>query len=148
MSKITWIFGLGILASTAWAAGIPAEQVTRPEGSKPYQGDAKELVAYGETLWNDPKLSKNGKTTCASCHVGNTKMFKKTFLDNYPHQVAMAKSRTKMTSIDAEQMVQLCMLVPMKSAVLGWETKELAALAAYTVEVAHPAYVAAQEAKK
>lgn len=136
--------GLAMSAATL-AAGIPKEQVTRPEGSQPFQGDQQELVAYGEKLWKDPSLSGKGKTSCESCHRGNTSMFKKTFLEPYPHLVKMPQSRSKLDAVSAEQMVQFCMVVPMKTNVLPWDSKELAALTAYTVDVAQKAYIESQK---
>ncbi|MFU8814395.1 MAG: c-type cytochrome [Pseudomonadales bacterium] len=133
------------LGGAALAVAVPKEQVTRPEGTEPYQGDRQELVAYGEELWNDPSLSGNGKASCASCHRGNTRMFKKTFLEPYPHEVRMPQRRSKLDSVTAEEMVQFCMVVPMKTDVLPWDSKELAALTAYTVDVVQQAYIKAQK---
>ncbi|MFU8813847.1 MAG: cytochrome c peroxidase [Pseudomonadales bacterium] len=108
----------------ALAAAVSKDQVVRPEGSQAYQGDQQEFVTNGEALWNDPSLSKNGKTSCASCHRGNTRMFKKTFLEPYPHEVRMPEQRCKLDLVTAEEMVQFCiMVVPMKTDVLPWDRK-------------------------
>lgn len=143
MKKIVPISSMILLiaAGTAFAAGIPQEKVTRPEGTEAYQADRAELVAKGETLWNDKSLSGSGKKACSSCHKGNTKMFKASFLEDYPHAVKMAKKKSKMDSVDAEQMVQFCMLAAMKADdVLPWDSEELAALTAYEVDVAQKDY--------
>lgn len=143
MRKIVAISSLTLLiaASIAFAARIPPEKVTRPEGTEAFQGDRAELVAKGETLWNDKSLSGNGKKACSSCHKGNTKMFKASFLEDYPHAVKMAKKKSKMAEVDAEQMVQFCMLAAMKADdVLPWDSEELAALAAYQVDVVQVDY--------
>jgi len=133
---------LTIGAGTVFAAGIPQEKVTRPAGTEPFQGDRAELVAMGETLWNDKSLSKKGKKACSSCHKGNTKSFKGTFTQEYQHKVKMASKKAKMSEINAEQMVQFCFLAAMgKDDVLPWESKELAALTAYTVDVVQPHYI-------
>ena len=70
MKKIVPISSLILLiaASAAFAAGIPQEKVTRPEGTEAFQGDRAELVAKGETLWNDKSLSSNGKKACAKAN--------------------------------------------------------------------------------
>ncbi len=147
MKKTSLILSLALIvtADSAVAADFSKERMTRPEGSVPFQGDRAELVAKGELLWNDKSLSKKGKKACASCHKGNTKTFKKSFAKDYPHQVKMAKSKSKMTQVDAEQMVQFCMIAAMKrDEIFAWDSEELAALTAYTVDVVQKDYLAAQ----
>ena len=139
---VTLIYGLTVLVmQTAYAASVDAEQVTRPADTTAPEFDRAELVTKGEALWNDPSLSKNGKTNCASCHKGNTRMFKKTFLEAYPHQAKMPKKKADMESITAEGMVQFCMVVPMKGEPFAWDSKELAALTAYTEDVVQKDYI-------
>lgn len=115
---------------------VDAGLVTRPAGSNAFQGDRAELVAAGEALWSDNSLGEAG-VSCASCHVGGAQ-FKDTFKQPYPHRVAMADKMSGLPSIDAEQMVQFCMIVPMKGEPLGWDSRELAALAAYIDDVEQP----------
>lgn len=115
------------------AGDVDPEDVVRPEGTEPYSGDREELVSMGEDLWADTGLSTNG-LSCQTCHQGNQN-FKATFSEPYPHKVAMATERAGLGEITAEQMVQLCMVVPMQGEPLPWDSKELAALAAYTTEV-------------
>jgi cytochrome c len=117
---------------------VDAGLVTRPAGSSPFEGDRAELVAAGEALWNDTNLGAAG-VSCGSCHVGGGQ-FKDTFKEPYPHRVAMADKMSGLPSIDAEQMVQFCMIVPMKSEPLAWDSRELAALAAYIDDVEQPNY--------
>lgn len=123
------------------AAGVDSEQITRPQGTTAPDIDRAKLVKFGEALWNDPSLAKNGKTTCASCHKNNTRMFKKTFLEAYPHEAKMPKKKAGMDSITAEGMVQFCMVVPMKSEPFAWDSEELAALTAYTEDVVQKDYI-------
>lgn len=116
-------------------AAVNPTSVTRPAGTTPYTAQAgDDLVALGKKLWSDPSLSKNGKVSCNTCHIGNA-AFKKTFEAAYPHKVAMAKAKGGLESISSEQMVQFCMVVPMKTKPLAWDSKELAALSAYTEAV-------------
>lgn len=49
--------------------------------------------------------------------------------------VAMAKDRASLDKITIDEMVQLCMVVPMAAKPLPWNSKELAALSAYSLEV-------------
>jgi len=44
--------------------------------------------------------------------------------------------------INAAQMVQFCMLAPMEAETLPWNSKELAALAAYVDDVVQPSFAA------
>jgi len=143
MKKTVFIVSLifSFAAFNATAAGIPAEKVTRPEGSEPFQGDRAELVTKGAVLWDDKSLSNNGKKACSSCHKGATKMFKDSFKADYPHAVKMPKKKSKLAEVDAEQMVQFCMLAAMKNDdVLPWDSEELAALTAFSVDVVQKNY--------
>lgn len=110
-----------------------ASEVTRPAGSKPFAGDRDSLVTLGKKLYSDTKLSTN-ETSCASCHTDGA-MFMDSFKKPYPHSVQMAQEVSKMDSITAEGMVQYCLIRPMMSKALPWESKELAALTAYVEEV-------------
>ncbi|MBI5162780.1 MAG: cytochrome C peroxidase [Magnetospirillum sp.] len=115
----------------AKAAGMP--EVLRPKGTKLATGDHKQLVKQGEALFKDTKLSTNGMS-CNSCHA-DLGAFQPTFAQPYPHQVAMANDQAGISKIALDEMIQLCMVVPMEAKPLKWESKELAALAAYTGEL-------------
>lgn len=110
-----------------------AAEVTRPAGSKPFQGDRAALVELGKKLYADTSLSTN-ETSCASCHTDGA-MFMDSFKKPYPHQVQMAKEVSNMDTITAEGMVQYCLIRPMMSKPLAWDSKELAALTAYVEDV-------------
>ena len=72
-------------------------------------------------------------------------MFKDSFQADYPHAVEMAKKKSKIEQVDAEQMVQFCMSAAMKNKdVLPWDSEELAALTAYTEDAIQPNYVKAK----
>lgn len=105
------------------------KSVKRPANYKPYQGAEKELRAYGERLYKDTKLSSNG-LSCESCHQGGN-LFQASFAKAYPHEVAMAKNQFGMSQVFLDEMVQICMVAPMATKALGWQSKELAALTAY-----------------
>ncbi len=144
MKKSILLFNLILLLGTSavFAAKITADKVTRPAGSVPFQGERADLVAKGESLWNDKSLSKNGKKACSSCHKGATKMFKDSFKNEYPHTVKMAQKKANMDQVDAEEMVQFCMLAAMKQPdVLPWDSEDLAALTAYTEDVVQKNYI-------
>ena len=117
----------------AAAAAIDPALVRRPKGSQPFAGKRAELVAEGEKLWKSTALSTNGMA-CETCHQ-NGGAFNASFAKPYPHAVAMSTERAGLKRVSAEQMVQLCMVVPMAAKPLAWDSRELAALTAYTREV-------------
>ena len=86
-------------------------------------------IGAGEKLFSDTSLSSNG-LSCNTCHKGGA-AYLATFTQSYPHKVAMAYERVGMKKIDADEMVQLCMVAPMAAKPLNWDSKELADLVAY-----------------
>jgi cytochrome c len=136
-----------VLAGSIYAAGVDSALIVRPKGSSEFEGDQATLLARGEQLWNDKSLSKKGKTACSSCHKTDTKMFKKTFLEAYPHNVKMVNKKANLDSITTEGMVQFCMVVPMKNEPLDWDSEELSALTAYSSMVVQKKYIDAKAAK-
>lgn len=121
-------------ASNPCAAGdrVDPKAVTRPEGTKPYQGDRAALLNEGKALWNSKEISRNNSMSCSSCHQDGTAMLQPDFAKPYPHFVQMAKDVAGMESITLEGMVQLCMIKPMQSKPFAWDSRQLAALTAYT----------------
>jgi len=138
--------GLATLSLVASAGSVDPEQVVRPAGSTAATASQEDLLSMGETLWNDKALGSS-KLSCASCHKNNVKRFKKTFLEPYPHRVKMAKKKAGLNQVTTESMVQLCMVVPMKSDPLAWDSTELAALSAYIEQVVQPTYVESKAKK-
>ncbi|MDT8398563.1 MAG: hypothetical protein RQ899_08120 [Pseudomonadales bacterium] len=134
------IFGASLTLVLVGCASVDPGQVVRPSGTTPYSGNRQALVERGRALWTDASIGSSG-LACQSCHV-NGAQFKDTFKQAYPHQVAMSTNMAGLNEISAEQMVQFCMIVPMKSEPLPWESEELAALTAYTVDVAQKEFMA------
>ena len=93
-----------------------------------------ELEARGEALWNDKSLSRNG-LACATCHVGGYAQMNATFAKPFPHRVNMPAQMAGVEQVNAAEMVNFCMLQPMQAEPLGWDTSELAALAAYVEKI-------------
>lgn len=62
-------------------------------------------------------------------------MLQPDFAKPYPHFVQMAQDAAGMESITLEGMVQLCMIKPMQSKPFAWDSRQLAALTAYTAEL-------------
>ncbi len=90
-------------------------------------------AALGKQLWNDTSLSTNG-LACNSCHNGGA-LLNATFAEPYPHQVAMPTQQAGVGAIDIDEMVNFCMLAPMQAAPLEWNSKEILALSAYSLEL-------------
>lgn len=129
---------LAVVAALAALGALPAlgqdrdpAEVTRPAGTTPFQAPPAELEALGATLFKDPSLSTNSMS-CDTCHAGFG-AYNDGFATPYPHAVGMAEGMFGLASVDAEQMVQLCMVVPMAAPPLAWDSPELAALTAYVL---------------
>ena len=90
------------------------------------RGDAKR----GEQLWNDRSLGKSG-LACANCHVNDYTLMNPTFKAAYPHRVAMPYEQAGVDQVNTAEMVQFCMLVPMATDPLPWDSDDLASLAAH-----------------
>jgi cytochrome c len=141
-SRLTrWLVGIGLAGSVTACASIDPALITREAGKEPYQAPREELVKAGAELWKDPSLGNSG-LSCDNCHMMNAQ-FKKSFKQPYPHEVAMVNNMAgDVGEITAAQMVQFCMLAPMEAEPLPWDSKELAALAAYVDDVVQPAFAA------
>jgi len=105
----------------------------RPKNYKPYRGNNAELVRYGKKLFSDTRLSSDGMS-CQTCHADNAS-FQSTFAQPYPHYVQMTDDRAGVKSVHLDEMVQFCMVVPMASKTLPWNSKKLAALTAYSASL-------------
>lgn len=108
-------------------------EVTRPAGTKPFAGDRAWLLQLGEKLYRDASLSTN-EMACSSCH-SDFMGFNESFKQPYPHTVQMPDEVSGITSISAEGMVQFCLIRPMMSKPLPWDSEQLAALTAYVEEL-------------
>ena len=77
----------------------------------------------GKKLWNNPKLGTSG-LSCNSCH-SNGMQLNLDKVGSFPHYVAMPHD-----VVTLDQMVNYCMLNPMKAKPLPWESREMTAMAA------------------
>jgi cytochrome c len=106
--------------------------VRQPEGVRLASAARSDLIARGEELWNDRSLGQSG-LACSSCHLrtdDGLAQVQASFAKPYPHRVEMAADMAELAQVNAAEMVQLCMTVPMASDPLPWDSIELAALAA------------------
>jgi hypothetical protein len=123
---------------------VNPDLVMRPEGTKLWSSfftSRATLVKEGERLFKDTSLSTNGNS-CETCHTGNN-MFMESFAKPYPHKVGMAHDRAGVGQVAADEFVQFCMVVPLAADPLPWESRELAALTAYVVDVKQKDFMAA-----
>jgi len=135
----TLLLACGVAVLAACAGQLDPDTITRgADDGEAYQASRAELVRNGQRLWTDPTIGNSG-LSCNSCHVNNAQ-FRSTFAEPYPHQVRMASGRAGLEQVTTEEMVQLCMVVPMKAEPLAWDSRELAALSAYVDDVVQPAY--------
>jgi len=118
--------------------GVQAKRFQQPADVKLAAPSAR-LIARGEELWKDPSIGKSG-LACATCHVDRYAQMNASFAGPYPHAVAMPKQMAGVAQVNAAEMVNFCMLTPMASEPLAWDSEELAALAAW-VEHIRPGYV-------
>jgi cytochrome c len=107
--------------------------VTRPADTRLFAGAHTQLVKEGERLWNDPSLGTSG-LACGTCHL-NHGHFNPSFTNPFPHPVAMTEQRAGLKQVRLDEMVQFCMVVPMASKPLAWDSEALAALTAYAGQV-------------
>lgn len=130
-TRIWFLAGGMALAMTAGAAAqaVDPAKVTQPEGVELHQGDEAALVEKGKALYSDTSLGESG-LACSNCHQ-NFGQYRATFKKPYPHAVNMAKGKAGLDEVNAAEMVQLCMVVPMQTEPLDWKSEELAALTAY-----------------
>ncbi len=84
----------------------------------------KKVVARGARLWNDTSLGTAG-VSCASCHPNGALLNSKP----YPKHVKMTED-----IVTLDQMINFCMMNPMKAKPLAWNSQKLTALAAYVMK--------------
>jgi cytochrome c len=115
-------------------ASVDSSRFKQPAGVRLARGSKSSLIAAGEELWNDRTLGKSG-LACSNCHINNYMQMQATFADPYPHYVAMPAQQGGVDEVSAAEMVQFCMMVPMATDPLPWNSRELASLAAFVESI-------------
>ncbi|MCK5876209.1 MAG: hypothetical protein KAG43_01135 [Candidatus Marithrix sp.] len=105
--------------------------IVRPAGTELITGNQEELLQEGKELWSNSSLSSNNMS-CQTCHQQGKAAFGKNFAEPYPHAVEMVKGKFGIGQVQLDEMVQFCIVEPMAGKLLAWDSKELAALTAYT----------------
>ncbi|MBI3092226.1 MAG: hypothetical protein HYY96_16310 [Candidatus Tectomicrobia bacterium] len=87
--------------------------------------DHGKLVAMGKDLWNDRKLGTSG-LTCMNCHVNHALLNLDMTKGRFPHFVKMPND-----IVTLDQMINFCMVNPMKAKPLEANSITMTAIAAY-----------------
>ena len=98
----------------------PCAMKPKPIRKKPVT-DSATLLQMGEKLWSDTKLGKSG-LACATCHADGKGL--KT--EPFPKYLEMPND-----ILTLDQMINFCMVNPMKGTILEWNSLEMTALASY-----------------
>lgn len=85
------------------------------------------MVKKGKKLWNDEKLGKSGMS-CMSCHADHESL-NLDKVGDFPHYVAMPD---RVVTLD--QMINFCMVTPMETKPLPWDSVKMTAMATYYKE--------------
>lgn len=83
-----------------------------------------QAVAVGRKMWNDENLGTSG-LACMSCHAGYEQLHLEKN-QTFPHYVKMVGD-----VVTLDQMINYCMVNPMKGKQFGKNSRELTAMAAY-----------------
>ncbi len=105
----------------------------RPKGYQPVYQMKPDSVTRGRALFNDTKLSTNGRS-CASCHQ-DADSFGPRFKQPYPHAAMNSKARFGVDKLNADEIIQICMQGPMKNAPMEWASREQIDLTNYLLKV-------------
>jgi len=100
--------------------GTPGNQSIRKHAFDNFE----QAAAYGKKLWNDENLGTSG-VACLSCH-GDYELLHLERNQNFPHFVKMVGD-----VVSLDQMINYCMLNPMKGKQWDKNSKELTAMGAY-----------------
>lgn len=84
----------------------------------------RDAAALGKKMWNDESLGSSGMS-CASCH-SDYELLKLGKNRNFPHYVGMVDD-----VVTLDQMINYCMVNPMKGKQFEKNSKELTAMGAY-----------------
>jgi len=89
--------------------------------------DYSKLAAKGKRLWNDESLGKSG-VSCMSCHAGHN-LLNLDKVGFFPHYIAMPDD-----ILTLDQMINFCMINPMKTTKIDPDSIEMTSMAAYYQE--------------
>ena len=120
-------------AQTSGASGLDETSILRPKGFKASYPPNKAAANRGKALFNDTKLSTNGRA-CASCHA-DADSFGAKFKTPYPHAAMNSKARFGVDRMNLDEIVQVCMQGPMRNVPLEWGSPEQVDITTYLLKV-------------
>lgn len=107
--------------------------ILRPSGYKPAYPLKSAVINQGRQLFNDSKLSTNGRS-CGSCH-NEPDSFGPRFRSPYPHAAMNSEVRFGVERMNLDEVIQVCMQGPMRNIPLEWGSPEQKALTTYLLKV-------------
>lgn len=124
---------LPALAQSGSPSSLDDTSILRPKGYKPSYPLNKAAINRGKALFNDTKLSTNGKA-CAQCHA-DANSFGAKFKTPYPHAAMNSKARFGVDQMNLDEVIQVCMQGPMRNMPLEWGSPEQIDLTTYLLKV-------------
>lgn len=124
---------LPAFAQTGSPSGLDDTSILRPKGYKPSYPPNKAAINRGKALFNDTKLSTNGRA-CAQCHA-DADSFGARFKTPYPHAAMNSKARFGVDRMNLDEVIQVCMQGPMRNVPLEWSSPEQIDLTTYLLKV-------------
>ena len=127
MKKILYALVVGSLVLTGYAVETSWAESNNPCSSKVKQirkyplNSMDDVMERAEKLGNDTSLGKSG-TSCATCHPDGADLKN----EPYPRYIEMADD-----ILTLDQMINFCMMNPMKGKPIKWNHQRMTALAAY-----------------
>ena len=107
--------------------------ILHPKSYKPVYRTDKKSVDRGRTLFNDTRLSTNGRA-CSSCHR-DAESFGQGFSKPYPHPAMHSNARFGVDKLQLDEVIQVCMQGPMKNVPLEWGSSEQIDMTNYLLKV-------------
>ena len=138
MKKATVLIMLTLFLALVVYACAQKEEAEKMKAADPAAELAKS-VANGKKLFNDTSLGTSGMT-CNSCHMeGGTKEGKmgETVIPAWDNLAAKYPKYFKMAErvYTLDQVVQFCIVNPLKGKALAWDDQKLTDLTAYCASV-------------
>ena len=133
MCLITIFIAFPAFAQTGSPSGMDDTSILRPKANKPTYPANKDAANRSKALFNDTKLSTNGRA-CAQCHA-DADSFGPRFKTPYPHAAMNSKARFGVDRLNLDEVIQVCMQGPMRNVPLEWGSTEQIDLTTYLLKV-------------
>ncbi len=121
-----------LIVCVAFVMVLAQEKTAAPQEKMAQEADPKaelkKAAERGKALWSDASLGTTGQS-CATCHADPAELAG--IAHKYPKYLKMGK---KVVTLD--QIVNLCIVNPMKGKALAWDDQRMADLVAFMATVA------------